>query len=249
MSSGCAILLESSVSNVTIENFNVDGGAFGIYVQGGQNVILNNTVQYASTIEWWDGADTAGIFVNGGGGNNITGDSLSNNLNGMGFVGTTGNIVVGNNITGGPSWNFESSEAGIYFKGASNNIFYHNNFANNQGNVYDFAPYGCNYSVNIWDDGFPAGGNYWGSFSAAEIDHSGIGNRPVGIDANNTDYYPLLAPSGEAFMLNYMQEIAPPNITIQSPISIVYNKSNVTVAFSSDKGITGRATASMGRQT
>jgi hypothetical protein len=52
-------------------------------------------------------------------------------------------------------------------------------------------------SPNIWDDGYPSGGNYWSDYStkypsATEVDNSGIWNTPYVIDANNTDHYPLM---------------------------------------------------------
>jgi hypothetical protein len=50
---------------------------------------------------------------------------------------------------------------------------------------------------NVWDDGYPSGGNYWSDYqttypNASEIDSSGIWNTPYVIDANNTDHYPLM---------------------------------------------------------
>jgi hypothetical protein len=54
-------------------------------------------------------------------------------------------------------------------------------------------------SVNVWDDGYPSGGNYWNDYegqhpNASEIDGSDIWDTPYVIDANNTDHYPLLSP-------------------------------------------------------
>ena len=46
-----------------------------------------------------------------------------------------------------------------------------------------------------------------------------------------------MEPFSTSFLLNYRLEIAPPNVTLQSPISMVYNESNVTVAFSADKAV------------
>jgi len=60
-------------------------------------------------------------------------------------------------------------------------------------------------SANIWDDGFPSGGNYWsdyigvdlyGGLSQNETGSDGIGDTPYIIDANNQDNYPLIKPYG-----------------------------------------------------
>jgi hypothetical protein len=53
--------------------------------------------------------------------------------------------------------------------------------------------------ANVWDDGYPSGGNYWSNYAARypnaiENDSTGIWNTPYVIDSNNTDRYPLLGP-------------------------------------------------------
>jgi len=78
---------------------------------------------------------------------------------------------------------------------SSNNTIYHNNFIDNivQADIY---PPHSGYA-NVWDDGYPSGGNYWSDYEdrypdAEEIDESGIWNTPYVIDANNRDNYPLV---------------------------------------------------------
>jgi len=84
---------------------------------------------------------------------------------------------------------------GILLDSSSNNSICHNNFVNNTRQVYYIvAPV-----TNIFDDGYPSGGNYWSDYverypNAIEIDASGVWNTPYVIDANNTDHYPLMKP-------------------------------------------------------
>jgi hypothetical protein len=46
--------------------------------------------------------------------------------------------------------------------------------------------------VNVWDDGYPSGGNYWSDYAGTDANHDGIGDTPYIVDANNTDHYPLI---------------------------------------------------------
>jgi len=96
------------------------------------------------------------------------------------------NAISGNNITA-------NKDYGIYLSYSSDilgfhNSVYHNNFVNNTNQVYSKV------SVNIWDDGYPSGGNYWSDYAGVDTDGDGIGDTPYDIDANNQDRYPLIEP-------------------------------------------------------
>jgi nitrous oxidase accessory protein NosD len=62
-----------------------------------------------------------------------------------------------------------------------------NNFVNNNVQVYSTSD-----SANIWDGGYPSGGNFWSDYNGTDANHDGIGDTPYIIDANNTDHYPLM---------------------------------------------------------
>lgn len=91
---------------------------------------------------------------------------------------------------------FENSYVGIELAASSDNHIFHNNFVNNTNP----AEVGGS-EVNIWDDGYPSGGNYWSSyagmdhFSGPYQDEAGsdlIGDTPYVIGTNNQDRYPLM---------------------------------------------------------
>jgi len=48
--------------------------------------------------------------------------------------------------------------------------------------------------VNIWDNGYPSGGNYWSDYSDVDLNSDGIWDHPYVIDADNIDRYPLVKP-------------------------------------------------------
>jgi parallel beta-helix repeat protein len=99
--------------------------------------------------------------------------------------------------------------AGIGITDASNNYIYHNNFKSNRHQAYDDA-------ANIWDDGYPSGGNYWSDYTGSDDDGDGIGDVPyIILDGMNTDSYPLIAPyTGEDTIL--------PVVKIQTPTNGLY---------------------------
>jgi parallel beta-helix repeat protein len=208
----------SYTSNVTVENFTVTGSYRGISLWQASNVrVANNTITgIENNLQLLLGG-AAGIFVEGGGSNIITGNNLVNNYNGMSFFESINNLIIGNNIT--------HSSSIIFFE-ASNNTFYHNNFVNNTAQAGDAD------SINVWDNGYPSGGNYWSDYrtrypNATEIDRSGIGDTPYVIDAQNIDRYPLMEP----------YTTIPPAISLLSPLSQTYNDSSVPLIFSVDKSI------------
>lgn len=82
----------------------------------------------------------------------------------------------------------------LQISSGGNHTIYHNN--NLIANVTAL-------SVNIWDDGYPDGGNYWIGFNGTDT-YSGIfqnetgldwiGDNPYAIDQTNRDRYPLMVP-------------------------------------------------------
>jgi parallel beta-helix repeat protein len=160
---------------------NISGNAkSGIAIEGYQNTISRNNLTNNNI-----GIGIASSY------SLVFGNMLSDNSNsGLYFAGSN-NTISANSISG--------SKWGIYytphFAAPNGNKYYHNNFLDNKGNVGGSSP----YNIQLWDDGYPSGGNYWSDYktaypNAAELDTTGIGNEPYVIDENNKDNYPLLEP-------------------------------------------------------
>jgi len=90
-----------------------------------------------------------------------------------------GNIIHGNNIT--------DNGCGIE-SDSSSNFICHNNFVNPANQVF------THNSVNIWDNGYPSGGNYWSDHVCTG--NPSNGSQPYVIDENNIDHYPFQDPNG-----------------------------------------------------
>jgi len=89
--------------------------------------------------------------------------------------------------------------------------------------------------MNIWDDGYPSGGNYWSDYAGVDADGDGIGDTPYIIDDNNIDHYPLMDPFNSFnTSVGYSVDVVS-NYTIgdfryfESNSTIIMHVSNMTV--------------------
>jgi putative cofactor-binding repeat protein len=100
--------------------------------------------------------------------------------------------------------NITDSPCSIYIRfGGSNNAFFHNNFLNNKGNVFEehevMSINGFTlpdvYSVNnTWDAGYNEGGNYWSDYNGTDENADGVGDAQYRISPDYIDHYPLMQP-------------------------------------------------------
>jgi parallel beta-helix repeat protein len=168
-----------SSSNNSINGNNITDNPIGISLDScSDNIISDNDL----TTE----GGGFGVWLYSSSSNSISVNNITDNEDGIYLESSSDyNTVFGNNITN--NW-----DAGVYLWSSCDNRFFHNTF-NDTKQVYGQS------STNVWDDGYPSGGNYWSDYqtrysNATEIDRSGIWNTPYVIDANNTDYYPLMTP-------------------------------------------------------
>jgi len=182
---GFGICLDSSSSN-SISGNNITNNWLGICLaSSSSNSISGNNI----TANNYDGIDLDSSSSNSISGNSISGNRLTNRQDGIGLhYSSNYNSISGNNVT--------NNIYGINLGSDSlSNRLYHNNLIDNAQQVYFYA---TGYA-NVWDDGYPSGGNYWSDYTdrypgAEELDGSGIWDTPYFIDTNNQDNYPLVNP-------------------------------------------------------
>jgi len=116
--------------------------------------------------------------------------TLSDNGFGIIMYNSNNNTIRRNHVIN----NFKA--LGIVLSGS--NTIYHNNFIDNDGPAWN-----PELDSNIWDDGYPSGGNYWSDYNGTDLysgpyqnetGSDGIGDAPYIIDENNVDRYPLMGP-------------------------------------------------------
>jgi parallel beta-helix repeat protein len=131
--------------------------------------------------------------------NRIESNTIANNVNGISLGGLTvyANSVISNDLTGNTN--------GLVIDGQGGNTIYHNNFVDNLQQVLDpDVP----YEVQVWDNGYPSGGNYWSNYTGSDYfsgpNQDQPGSDGIGDTAHivnswdvwiNKDSYPLMNPT------------------------------------------------------
>jgi len=165
--------------NVTIANTTITRFSEGVCVVGDSNTIIENNIVANKHIGIKIVSySSSNMMIR----NNITGTTVGISIGPLAEP-TSNHTIIGNNI--------RENQYAMYISWASGNKVYHNNFVNNTQQVY---PSSSDDSTNIWDNGYPSGGNYWSDYNGTDNNEDGIGDSPYVINANNTDNYPLMAP-------------------------------------------------------
>jgi len=171
---GYGIILDSSSGNsVSGNNITANNDADGIllYSSSNSNSICRNNIA---------ANDGTGVTLQEHSNNNtVCKNDIANSDYGIALsYSSNSNFICENNVAG--------NRRGILLYRASSNRVYHNDFVANIEQV------DSQQSVNVWDDGYPSGGNFWSDYNGTDANHDGIGDTPYITDANDADRYPLM---------------------------------------------------------
>jgi nitrous oxidase accessory protein len=191
------VLLDSA-SNNTIAWNNIANIMDGIYIYNSyHNSMIGNNIAGANNGFGilLGGIKAGGAHISFSDYNSVIGNNITANIIGI-LIGSRGstqlglyygfsncNSVIGNKIGN----NYYGIEA---YTNSTENTLYHNNFVNNTGYQVGFSE----GSPNMWDDGYPSGGNYWSDYAGVDANGDGVGDTPYVINENNIDHYPLIWP-------------------------------------------------------
>jgi parallel beta-helix repeat protein len=184
-------------TNITVQNLNFTGN--------GQTILMAYTVN--STIARnriaAENGDNLYLFESSNNSifeNEIAFADATSSSHGIWLFESSNNIIVGNDIA--------NNMYGIETFESSNNKIYHNNFVDNTFQVYDYSMEDSETppSFNVWNDGYPSGGNYWSNYHATDIfggsyqnetGTDGVADAPYIVNTFNRDRYPLMGAFSE----------------------------------------------------
>jgi len=130
--------------------------------------------------------NTLGIDISNSTNNFVLENNITANHMGIYLYYSSYNKIVGNRIA--------KNELGIILDLSSSNSIYHNNFIDNSEVI-------TSDSINVWDDGYPSGGNYWSDYSSTDLfsglyqnetGSDGIGDTAYTTESVSRDKYPLI---------------------------------------------------------
>jgi parallel beta-helix repeat protein len=193
-----------SSSNISLNRNNVENNSYGFYLLNCSSVNINenNLTQNSDyDVMLSDSSyneilsnramspNEACIFLDGSSRNNVSGNDLTSYGVSVRLWFSSDNNTITNDNLRGEAFGIECQSS------SSSNIIYHNNFV---GNANYVSTSNC---VNIWDGGYPTGGNYWSNNTGVDVKSGpyqnetgsdGISDSAYAIDANNIDHYPLM---------------------------------------------------------
>jgi parallel beta-helix repeat protein len=173
------VLLVKTVNNTFISDFTIRGSGCGCSARSG--IYLQNS--YNNSVTGNIVTDNGyGIQLSDSDSCTIRGNVVVNNdWPGIALYWSHRNIVTDNDI--------EENDLGVRLADSSDNVFIHNNIIDNTAQT-DVS----GENANLWDEGYPSGGNYWSDYNGADSNGDGIGDTPYTIDEKNQDSYPLMNP-------------------------------------------------------
>jgi parallel beta-helix repeat protein len=190
-------------THIVVQNLNLRGNGDGILLAytADSRIIKNSLTDACGIYVWYSSHSNNisgnkitnsiyGIYLYGHSNHNwISENNIRNSSYGLWLWDSNQNSIIGNNIT-------TSTGYAIGLEYSMGNNIYHNNFIDNIIQV-------STDTHNVWDSGYPSGGNYWSDYVGGDLfsgpyqnetGSDGKGDTPYSIDSNNVDNYPLISP-------------------------------------------------------
>jgi parallel beta-helix repeat protein len=177
-------LFQSGYNLLSWNNFS--GNAAAVWMDEAHGNVFSNNCMRNCTVAYLPVMAIMNSVGNCFVGNDI--DNLDGSSAGFALNGSNETVIVENNIA--------RCGSGFYLSSSNRNRIYHNNVVNVAYDAHVFEV----STENVWDDGYPSGGNCWSYYAGADVyqgsgqnvsGSDGIGDANYTIDVDNVDRYPL----------------------------------------------------------
>lgn len=239
-------IFSSHSPDCTISRNNVTDNERGIHVVvSSRTIVVQNTIMCKERYHPGNG-----ISIGYSSDCNITLNNVVGNWYGIQLLMVSATTVCFNNVV-------SNGAVGISLGRSSGNTIFNNNFVDNVQQVGLTPGY-----VNVWDDGYPGGGNFWSDYDGVDVyggvdqdvfGGDGLGDSVRVVDGVNFDRYPLISPwpSHDVAAVNVtMWDVVGPGLLL--PINVTVSNQgdfaevfNVTLTI--DEVLVGVQTVSSGR--
>jgi len=173
-----------NLTRSTIENVVANDNNYGICLQASRN----NTINHCRCTNDWVGVGLEESTLN-----TLQNTVIKDCEKAVSLYEANNNFLVGSVLM--------NSLYGIRTFSSSFNSFIHNSLISNTAQVDLISSY-----QNVWDNGFPSGGNYWSDYNGTDLyrgtyqnetGSDGIGDTSYVVDKNNVDHYPLIVDANQ----------------------------------------------------
>jgi parallel beta-helix repeat protein len=175
---GYVALVDST--QITVRNITLGNNGQGVLLAYAENSSVTDIHSVNNRV---------GIELFSSSNNVIINNNLTENMYGLLQSDSSSNLLADNTVA--------DNRFGIKLTNSSDNFIQRNAFTNNTVQVI------TSESINIWDDGYPRGGNYWSDHASIDSKSGpdqdqpgsdGIDDSAYILDASNTDRYPVMNP-------------------------------------------------------
>jgi len=132
--------------------------------------------------------NTGGIGLDSCYDSTATGNIIFSNGTGISLHYISSRNTIKNNIISGNSFGIG---LGLEWSGVGGHRIYHNDFISNRMQINENKTIA---NFQYWDNGYPAGGNYWSDYTGQDTNSDGIGDAPHHLLGEANDNYPLMKP-------------------------------------------------------
>jgi parallel beta-helix repeat protein len=246
------IYLFRSYNNVICDSNLSHNSEIGISLESSSenNIVRNNVTR-----------SPEGIFLSDSSSNNITNNYIANNkYRGVVVALSSENNIAYNNVTGNgmagigiysdgkgtleknlvQGNNLINNTCGVQLGDTSGNRCYHNNFVNNTEQASVTVSIGSVSYGNVWDNGYPSGGNYWSDYTGIDLFSGPLQNETgadgIGDSWYDRDHYPLMGMFSD---FNATQECHVQTICNSAISSFQFNGTAIRFNVSGESGTIG----------